>query len=231
MNKVDLIFAELTSTYTQLCRCHECQLPAGYYPQLRPPGPKYDYGGVVFMQINPGHIGSLSDVQIAQRYRTDYARQIAKNKASVTHELVARQNDFLSSHSRVSYELMRDTYLRAMSEVWGWPSGKYGRIVESHGGHLESVAMVNLAQCPVPNDAYSRKQLERCFSQWTSRLLDILQPSFIVAQGTRVFNFLCNHQLLPGAVLVEGIHHADRSSRERKEQVILAARAILGGKT
>ncbi|OGP87423.1 MAG: hypothetical protein A2156_13380 [Deltaproteobacteria bacterium RBG_16_48_10] len=61
----DVNMKELTDLYSRMCTCRECQLPKGYYPQLRPPGPKYQVCGIVFVQINPGHIGSMSSQQIA----------------------------------------------------------------------------------------------------------------------------------------------------------------------
>lgn len=218
MTALDL--KQLMTMYTQVCRCRECHLPAGYCPQLRPPGPNYRPGGVVFLQINPGHIGSMTDQEIARRYRTAHAQAVAKEKAAVTGHLLGLQTSFLASPTATAYDRMRDAFLNAMSRVWGWPPGKYGKTVEAHGVALHSVAMANLAQCPVPDDAYGKAQLDRCWSKWTAPLLALLAPSVVVAQGKQVFDFLSAHRMPLGIRVAEGLHHADRRSADIKARVL-----------
>lgn len=47
---------DLKDIFIKICACRDCGLPYRYRPQLRPPAPQYRPGGVVFLQINPGHI-------------------------------------------------------------------------------------------------------------------------------------------------------------------------------
>ena len=51
MKKTDV--TKLIELYVKINKCHECKLPVKYRPQLRPPGPDYEKGGIVFVQINP----------------------------------------------------------------------------------------------------------------------------------------------------------------------------------
>lgn len=215
---------ELRDLYIQICTCRDCCLPQGYCPQLRPHGPEYKPRGVVFVQINPGHIGSLSDEEITRKYSTQNGRNIATRKATDTRKLLSLQKEFVKNPGDTTYDRMRDAFLTSMSELWGWPPGKYGSTIEAHGVSLEKVAVLNLAQCPVPDDSYRRHQLDLCWAKWTSRMLAILQPAVIVAQGKQVWDFIRSRQLPPGATLVEGLHHADRRSGEVKATLLSGVR-------
>ncbi len=225
----------LIALYTLMLKCRECHLPQGYCPQVRPPGPEYKPGGVVFVQINPGHIGSLNDEDIAQKYSTQHARSIAIRKATDTRKLLSLQEEFVRHPEGTTYKCMSEAFLISMSELWGWPPGKYGSTIEAHGVRLETVAALNLAQCPVPNNSYRRRQLDLCWANWTLQMLLLLQPAVIVAQGKQVWDFLHNRQMPSRATLVEGLHHADRRSKETKERLLSVAREAVhrrtGGRT
>jgi len=217
---------ELKDLYIQICACRDCHLPLGYCSQLRPYGPEYKAGGVVFVQINPGHIGSLSTEEIEQKYVSQNDRNIAIRKATDTRKLLSLQRQFTENPSDTTYDRMSNTFLRSMSELWGWPPGKYGSTITAHGVLLETIAVLNLAQCPVPDDLYGRRQLELCWTKWTSRMLMLLQPSMIVAQGKQVWEFLRNRQLPLNVKLVAGLHHADRRNKQVKERVLSCVREI-----
>ena len=62
-------------------------------------------------------------------------------------------------------------------------------------------------------------------------MLILLQPTVIVAQGRRVWNFIRSRQLPPGATAVEGVHHADRRSSEVKDKLLSAVRVALRRRT
>jgi hypothetical protein len=220
---------ELAALYERMCKCRECHLPSDFCPQLRPPGPNYRRGGIVFMQINPGQTGSLTDQQIAERYRRPHDRAVAMRKRAVTTHLRELQTAFLLRPSPTTYQPMRDAFLSAMATTWGWPEGKYGRTVEAHGVKLDAVAMANLAQCPVPGDSYRDAQLARCWSHWTASLLSILQPALVVAQGKQVWDFLSSQPLPRGARLIEGLHHADRRRGDIQAQVLQGVREVVRG--
>jgi hypothetical protein len=212
---------ELIELYLSLSKCRECQLNDGYFPQLYPPGIDYKPGGVVFIQINPGYIGSMKDAEIAKKYKKEYNRNIACKKAQETRKLIILQEEFIKNPFEYTYNSFRDTTQRLMSELWGWPPGKYGRTIKDHGAQLASIAIINLAQCPVPDNKY-QSILEKCWFEWTSKMLEILRPSTIVAQGEQVYNFLLKHksQLPMGTELLKGIHHADRRSQEIKDEIL-----------
>jgi hypothetical protein len=114
-----------------------------------------------------------------------------------------------------------------MSQHWGWPLGKYGATIRMHGVSLEEIAIINLAQCPVPDNSYRRRQLDRCWAKWTSQILAQLQPCVIVAQGTQVWDFLRTRTLPVKAKLVEGVHHADRKSNEDKQRRLSRVRETI----
>jgi hypothetical protein len=123
---------------------------------------------------------------------------------------------------------LQDAFVKSMSTVWGWPLGKYGSTIEDHGVCLEQVAVLNLAQCPVPDNSYRSGQLRLCWEKWSHRLLAALSPSLVVAQGRQVWDFLCVRELPAGMRLVEGVHHASRCSREKKQALIENVRQCVG---
>lgn len=226
----EVSMSELRDLYGQICLCCDCQLPQGFCPQLRPPGPNYKPGGVAFVQINPGQVGSLSDEKIAS-YRTENARDIATLKAADTRRLVSLQEQFVKNPNDTTYERMRTAFFTSMSELWGWPPGKYRSTIEAHGVALGAVACVNLAQCPVPDNSYRRHQLDHCWSKWTSRILLLLRPAVVVAQGKQGWDLMRGRRLPCDATLVEGLHHADRKSCEAKESLLSRARDTLRNRT
>lgn len=180
--------------------------------------------GVVFVQINPGHIGRLSAEEIERKYARQSDRDIATRKATDATKLLGLQTQFVEDPGDATYAPMRDAFLKSMSGLWGWRPGKYGSTIKAHGVFLETVAILNLAQCPVPDDSYRRRQFDLCWSKWTSRMLTFLQPAVIVAQGKQVWEFLRNRQLPSNAKLVEGVHHADRRSKEIKDRLLAGVR-------
>ena len=166
---------KLKKHFAAVTACREWNLPAGYFPQLRPPGPK---------------------------------------------RLNKLQKIFIHEASAETYEYMREAFMESMSKVWGWPPGKYGKTIEAHGVELNDIAVMNIAQCPAPTDSYKSKQLQRCWNKWGYQQLEILQPSLIVAQGKQAYNFLMETGLPSQIQVVEGMHHADRRSRKRKDQLL-----------
>jgi len=79
---------------------------------------------------------------------------------------------------------------------------------------------LNLAQCPVPDDKYKDKQLQRCWNKWGYNQLEMLRPSLIVAQGKQVYGFLTQNGLPSEIQLVEGVHHADRRNSTVKDRLL-----------
>ena len=134
--------------------CRECGLGESYGPQFRPIGSRYKEGGIVFAQINPGHIGSLSEEEIKKRYKSKHGRSIARLKVNTTSRLISLQNSFVEADSGETWSVLCESYLDAMRKVWGWHPGKYAEMIERHGVDFDSVAIINLAQCPIPNDKY-----------------------------------------------------------------------------
>lgn len=213
--------------HVRIYMCRDCKLPQGYSPQLRPPGPAYKPGGVVFIQINPGHIGSLSTEEIEHKYIRQNSRTIATLKTNDTKKLLSLQKQFAENPIDANYEDMYNAFLKSMSEIWGWPPGKYGSTITAHGVSLDEVAVLNLAQCPVPNDSYKNTQLELCWENWTKQMLTLLKPSIIVAQGKQVFEFIRKRPLPCKATLIEGLHHADRRSKKVKEEILSTVREAM----
>jgi len=211
---------KLKKHFAAVTACREWNLPAGYFPQLRPQGSRYHLGGVVFVQINPGHIGSMTEQQINKRYKSEYGRKTARWKASNARKLMRLHKAFAKRTSSETYENMRDAFMESMANIWGWPPGKYGKTIEAHGVTLQNIAVMNLAQCPVPDDAYKHKQLQKCWNKWGFQQIETLRPSLIVAQGKQVYDFLIQKEIPFEIQVVEGLHHADRRSRKRKEQLL-----------
>ncbi len=212
---------KLMPVFKQIVRCEACSLPKGYTPLIRPHGRKYDQGGIVFIQINPGHIGRLTDGQIRRKYKSKHARAVARKKAYDTDELLRLQNDFIKKPTQKIYKAFQTKYLYSMTELWGWPPGKYGKTIEQHGLKLDSIAVINIAQCPIPNDKYSNKFFTTCWENWTYKLIDILRPSLVVAQGNIAYKFLQKQALPNNVKLVLGVHHSSRQKNELKEKTFM----------
>jgi len=219
---------KLMSFWTRILKCNHCQeLPDDYYPQFRPVGKKYKVGGVAICQINPGHIGQLTEEVINARYKSENNRKRAMLKQSTANHLTELQKHFTDNPTSETWKALCVDYGEAMSNVWGWPPGKYRKTIERHGASLESVAIVNLMQCPVPRDRYSNKLLSACWSERTLGLLEILQPKIIVGQGKTVLRFLRKQQMAWHVTLLEGVHQASRASKEKNQQLFDKTRKIL----
>jgi len=74
---------------------------------------------------------------------------------------------------------------------------------------------------------YRRAQLERCWTQWTRRLIELLAPSRLVAQGRQVQDFLGRHELPSGITVIPGVHHASRESWTVRDTTLAAARRLI----
>jgi len=205
----------------QISKCSECKLPENCLPQLRPPGPDYEKGGIVFVQINPGFIGVMDKKEISKVYKTEKNRKIAEKKIILTKEMLKSQAKFIKAPSIESYTHFVDV-IHKNRDLWGWPPGKFKKTIEEHGVELKDVAIINLAQCPVENNKF-RKILSPCFEKWFFEMLDCLQPVALVGQGKVVFNFLNTVDLPQGINLIEGVHHAFRGSDKQKQEVLRKA--------
>ncbi len=229
----DLTIDTCKEIHRELAACRDCGLPCGYGPRIYPPGPHYRKGGTVFMQINPGHISSMDEAAVLHRYKRSSSREKALRKIIATRRLIKLQDAFVACPAgqvdamRQCYRKLQSAYQHDMAHVWGWPPGKYGHTIHAHGADLASIAVLNLAQCPVPGDAYRRAQLEHCWSQWTRRLLELLAPSQLVAQGRQVRDFLKRHELPSGITVIPGVHHASRESRTVRDTTLAAARRLI----
>ncbi len=218
---------QLMNLWEEIFSCRDCGLPEGYSPQFRPIGVNYEIGGIAFAQINPGHICTLSEEGIQERYKRENSRKLAREKVGSTNDLVEVQNFFIESPSTSTWQKLCDGYRHAMRHIWGWPPGKYFQMVEKHGVNFDTVAIINLAQCPVPNDKYTNTYFTSCWSKWTHKLIGTLRPKTIVAQGKAAYNFLLQQDLPVKMTVVEGIHHASRQSDEAKQKVFDRVKQIL----
>jgi len=217
----------LIDLWRDIFSCKQCNLPVDYIPTFRPLGNLYQENGVVFAQINPGHIGWLTDSEIDERYKSESARHRARYKRKVTSDLLLLQDHFLKNPSIQNWKLLNIGYRNAMIRVWGWPPGKYSETIERHGVAIQEIAVVNIAQCPIPGDKYSKQIFSNCWRLHTERLLRILKPKLIVAQGKVCLNFLQNQDLDNNSTLVEGNHHASRQSNEVKNRIFNNVKSVI----
>lgn len=198
--------------------CNKHHIEKRQPPQFLPVGKSYQPGGVVFVQINPGYIGEMTESEIRNKYKLSSNRDIALNKREITQKLLGLQKQFIISPSVNTWDILCDEYFKAMRWSWGWPPGKYAKIIEKHGIGLGSVAIVNLAQCPIEKNAYE-KLLNPCWAHTTSRLLKILKPKIIIAQGKTVFKYLETNLHSDGYKILQGVHHASRARSEENERL------------
>ena len=209
---------KLIEFWTDTLRCRFCNLSKGHRPQFRPIGKLYRSGGVVFVQINPGYIGGTTKSEILSKYKLPRNMNLALRKLEKTKYLQDVQKDFLEQPSAKTWDFLCTEYFKVIREIWGWPAGRYVQTIEKHGVKLDSIAIVNLAQCPVQNDNYNRKLLNRCCEKRTFELLNILRPRIIVAQSKTVFDYL-KATYKTNATVLQGVHHASRASSEAKERL------------
>ena len=218
---------DLMGIWKDIFDCRRCSLPENYTPQFRPVGSRFYAGGVVFAQINPGHIGSLTQIEIEQRYKTQSSQQRALHKQKVTSELISLQNAYSKNPSSANWNQLNSAYNNAVCKVWGWPPGKYMNTIEKHGVKIKEVALINLAQCPVPKDKYKKQNFSNCWQLHTNRLLEALKPKLIVAQGKAALNFLQKQTLKSTTILVEGVHHASRQNNEIKNNIFHEVKTLV----
>ncbi len=136
---------ELMEYWTGTLACNLCKLPRQFTPQFRPVGTGYKPGGVAFIQINPGVMGSKTESQIQDDYILKANRDKARLKNSATKDLRWIEKEFLKSPSSENWNNLCSEYFIVMRKVWGWPPGRYANTIESHGVSLENVAVINLA--------------------------------------------------------------------------------------
>jgi hypothetical protein len=213
---------KLIELYMQVSKCRECKLPANCRPQLRPPGPNYKKGGIVFVQINPGYIGVMDKSEIQKKYKREKSQLLAEMKIMEANESLKVQEQFLKTPSWDNYSRLVEQLQKARNS-WGWPEGKFRKTIEEHGVELKDVAIINLAQCPVENNKFE-KILKPCFEKWFLEMMNCLEPVALVAQGKEVFNFLNKADVPQGLKLIEGVHHAFRGSNEIKQGILNKAR-------
>lgn len=208
---------QLIEFWAETLCCHHCNFSGKQPPQFRPVGELYSPGGIVFIQINPGYIVTERS-EIDKKYKSTKNRNIALRKHKNTKGLANLQKKFCASPQSLKiWNELCSEYSIAMQELWGWPPGKYAKTIESHGIELNSIAVVNLAQCSVRNNAYSKRLLNKCWESRTSSLLEILKPGVVVAQSKIVFDFLKTKHLPNNPKILEGVHHASRSSTKKKD--------------
>ena len=132
----------LIDLYTRICSCRDCMLAENCRPRLRPPGPGYKKGGLVFVQINPGYIGAMAKHEIQKHYKTVHNREIAECKINLTKDLLKNQNHFFKNPSIENYNTMVSLF-NASRHKWGWPPGRFWKTIEGHGVEMSDVAIIN----------------------------------------------------------------------------------------
>ena len=218
---------DLIDLWIDIFGCSRCDFPNDYTPQFRPVETGYRPGGVVFAQINPGHIGRLTQTEIKKRYKNEKSRQRAHYKQKITSDLLVLQDVFLKNPSVENLNQLNSGYSNAVRRVWGWPPGKYLITIEKHGIKIDEVALINLAQCPIPKDKYTKRNFSNCWELHTKRIINALKPRLIVAQGKASFTFLQAQDLDKNISLIEGNHRASRQSNEIKNQTFNKVKSFI----
>ena len=215
----------LTELWSEILNCNLCKMPKNCKPHFRPVGKLYEIGGVAFLQINPGIAGFISKSDIDEKYKSDRTKEIALKKQRSTEEINLYLNNFQNNPCKDSWERMSDAFLSAMKESWGWPPGKYRKTIERHLEKTEvsfnSLAFLNLMQCPVKGNKYNNKYISKCWSKNTIELLRTLKPRVIIAQGRKAYSFLINQSddFFKNVKILEGVHHASRKKTEYNQKI------------
>lgn len=215
----------LIKLWKEMLKCNICKIPDNCKPHFRPVGKEYKIGGVVFLQINPGIAGFIKRKDFNEKYKSDRSKEITSKKQRSTEEINRYQENFQNNPRKESWETMNDAFLKAIKEDWGWPPGKYRKTIEKHiektSLSFDSLAFLNLMQCPVQGNNYNNKHILNCWRKNTNKLIKTLNPKVIVAQGKKVYSFLKSHgdDLIKNVKISEGVHHASREKTEEKQKI------------
>jgi hypothetical protein len=218
---------KLMAIWRDIFKCRRCDLAKGYTPQFRPVGTHYRRNGVMFAQINPREMLPITKAKINEKYKTESSKKRVRDKRRHTKNLLSLQRNFAITPNDNTWRQMCEGFYRGMINVWGWPPGKFCETIEKHGVKPNAAAFVNLALCPVPDDRCGNKHFNNCWEPCVLRLINALRPSIIVAQGKRVYRFLGMQQLPSWVTVVEGVHHASRRPKEKKEELFKNVKRFL----
>lgn len=210
---------KLYTLYKEMINCDLCSklhnIKVGR-PQLRPIGDNYHNSRILFLQINPGNLGSLTDEEIKE-YSEPKRKIIYKIKEG---EKVLRQlsEKFMENNSFEIFIELHKEYINVLKTLSGHVKGKLNQVITNHGVTLDDVALLNLAHCPTTNNKYPKGLLKNCYNNWTKKIIDLLQPKVIVAQGKETFIFISELLNFGNIKIIEGVHHASRQSNEWKNE-------------
>jgi hypothetical protein len=103
-------------------------------------------------------------------------------------------------------------YQREGMKSWGKPPGRFLNFYcDGLGFDLEEIAFVNVAWCATEGNRYPKKMLDCCFSRHTAGLLEILEPSVVLASGVKTRGYAAG---LHGTRVIRLIHHAHRKGND-----------------
>lgn len=225
-NNSNTVVEQLIYFWNDVGACRRCNLPEGFMPQVRTLGDNYRPGGVVFMQINPGNIGSTDEKELHGRYRSPVWINKASQKREGAKRIFSLQDEFYRLKTVDSFQELNSDIKKQMKYIWGRSPGEFVGTIERHGVRFEDVCVLNLAQCAIPNDKYTKKMLTTCYDLNTKKLIEILNPKYVVAQGRQVYKFL-SKKLDEKFTLIEGVHQSSRVSNAEKDRIFLEVKKII----
>lgn len=224
----DSLLEKLVDFWKSVLPCRECKLPKGCIPQVRTVGENYKFGGILFLQINPGNIGSTDEEELCSRYiNNPHWLEKARAKRAGGIKIFELQSSFSAMKNVQSFVALNNEIKHQMRTLWGRERGQFSSTIEQHGVRFEDVCVLNLAQCAAPKDNYTRKMISTCYSRHTSRLLKILRPKYVVAQGSQVFDFMKSAVKDRSFSIIQGVHQSSRASNADKALILQNARDLL----
>lgn len=114
-------------------------------------------------------------------------------------------------------------------EKWGRGRRRFlPFFIDRLGLNLDEIAFANLAWCATKENRYPPKMLRHCFEKHTVRLLQILNPTVVLASGSRVHSFkLRIREELPGVEVITTLHYAHRKNQAAEDEELGRVKAQL----
>ena len=114
-------------------------------------------------------------------------------------------------------------------KLWGNSPGRFTDFyIDGLGLELDEVAFANVAWCATAKNRYPLTMLNRCFERHTGPLLELLQPSVILASGSQTHRF-GRHvgTLRPETRIIKILHYAHRKGRAAEQRELSRIRSEL----
>ena len=115
-------------------------------------------------------------------------------------------------------------------DIPSWGRGRFIAFLEGLRLDLDQIALANIAWCATDNNTYPKEMLSRCFSSFTSDLIEVLDPDLVLLSGGGTHRFRAQLEAVaPRARVLSTLHYAHRKGRTAEEQELATIRSLFDG--